>query len=251
MFNKNPLVSIVTVVFNGETVLEKTIQSIVSQSYQNIQYIIIDGASKDNTLSIIKKYETRISYWISEPDKGIYDAMNKGLAAATGEYVWFMNAGDSIYSASTLEQIIKKHGNSGDAYYGETQVVGEQGSTIGMRRLSVPEKLTWKNLKMGMVVCHQSIIIKKEYTSPYNLNYPASADIDWIIHALKKSNTIINTHLIITNFLSGGSSSKNIIQSNIERFKIMVYYYGWISTLLNHFIIGVKFTWFYLRHRRI
>src|SRR5688572_4810851 len=96
-----PLLSIITVVYNGEQLLEKTILSILNQTYTNIEYLIIDGRSKDRTVDIIKKYENKISYWVSEPDKGIYDAMNKGMNAAKGDYIWFINAGDVIHAQNT------------------------------------------------------------------------------------------------------------------------------------------------------
>ena len=100
--------SIVTVVFNGENYLERTIKSIVNQTYKNVEYIIIDGNSKDGTLAIIDKYKENISYWISEPDKGIYDAMNKSLDLITGDFVWFINAGDEIHDNKTIENLIKQ-----------------------------------------------------------------------------------------------------------------------------------------------
>lgn len=100
-----PLISIVTVVFNGEKTLEKTIQSVLNQTYNNIEYIIIDGGSTDRTLEIIKKYEDKIDYWQSEPDKGIYDAMNKGIGLATGDWINFMNAGDYFYKESVIENV--------------------------------------------------------------------------------------------------------------------------------------------------
>lgn len=248
--DKRPLVSIITVVYNGEKHLENTINSIINQSYKNIEYIIIDGASKDRTIEIIKRYESKISKWISEPDKGIYDAMNKGLQIAKGDYVWFINAGDEIYSSDTLKNIFDKSTTFADIYYGETEEMEESGERIGMRRLKTPEQLTWKNLSMGMVVCHQSIIVKKEIIENYNINYKYSADIDWMINVLKKSEGIINTKLILSKFKTGGISRNNIIKSLKERFKIMAKHYGFFTTLFNHFIIGTKFIFFVLRNRR-
>lgn len=246
-----PLISIITVVFNGEKHLEKTILSVTNQTYKKIEHIIVDGASKDQTLGIIKKHESKITKWISEPDNGIYDAMNKGLAMATGNYVWFINAGDVIFSNETLEKMLKKAPQENvDVFYGKTLDVKENGEEVGMRRLKSPETLTWKSFSMGMVVCHQSILIKKEICSSYNLNYKISADIDWIINALKKSNCIVNTQLVLSKFQHGGLSRNNIQKALMERFKIMIHYYGFFPTLLNHFIIGTKFFVFVLRNRR-
>src|SRR5690554_4553164 len=100
-----PKISIITVVFNGEKVLEKTMKSVFSQNYDNIEYVIIDGGSSDGTLKLIEKHKDRITYWSSEPDRGIYDAMNKGLKNSSGDYVWFLNAGDEIYAADTLHKV--------------------------------------------------------------------------------------------------------------------------------------------------
>lgn len=101
----NPLITVITVVYNGEKYLEETILSVINQSYENIEYIIIDGGSTDGTLDIIKKYEDKIAYWVSEKDKGIYDAMNKGIKTATGEWLNFMNAGDHFYSRDILAKL--------------------------------------------------------------------------------------------------------------------------------------------------
>lgn len=248
--NLKPLISIITVVFNGKSKIEKTIKSIIEQTYKPFEYIIIDGASNDGTLEIIKKYEKDISYWKSEVDKGLYDAMNKGLQAAKGEYVWFINAGDEIYSKDTLKEVMSSSAIPADVYYGETLEVDENRNVIGMRRLKTPEKLNWKSLSMGMLVCHQSIIIKKSIVDNYNLNYKYCADIDWIIRALKKSVSVINTKLIISKFETGGFSRKNTVKGLKERFRIMSHYYGFIPTLFNHFIIGTKFLFFVLLHRR-
>ena len=115
-----PLITVVTVVRNGEKTLEETILSVINQTYANIEYIIIDGASTDSTLDIIKKYEDRIDYWMSEPDDGIYYAMNKGIDLATGEWINFMNSGDSFYSNTVLQNIFENEYIDADIIYGDT-----------------------------------------------------------------------------------------------------------------------------------
>src|ERR1700712_4186557 len=101
-----PTVSIITITYNAEPFLERTIQSILAQTATDYEYVVIDGASKDGTVAIIKQYEHCITSWVSEPDKGLYDAMNKGLHRASGQYVWFMNAGDELYDSQTLSNLL-------------------------------------------------------------------------------------------------------------------------------------------------
>lgn len=161
---QQPKISVITVVYNGATLIERTIQSVLLQTYSNIEYLIIDGASTDGTLEKIQPYKSNINYFVSEPDSGIYDAMNKGLKAATGEYVWYMNAGDTIYNKDTLSSVFK-NATDADIYYGDTEEVDIDGKKVRMRRMRYPENLSFKSFKMGMVVSHQSIIIKKEITS--------------------------------------------------------------------------------------
>ncbi len=244
-----PLLSIITVVFNSENFLEKTILCVKSQTYDNIEYIIIDGNSSDSTLDIIKKYNDFIDFWISEPDKGLYDAMNKGIEYAKGDFLWFLNSGDLIYSNNTVEEIFKNFTNS-DIYYGETMMIDHNGENIGMRRLKTPEKLTWKSLKKGMVICHQAIIVKSILASKYDLNYKFSADFEWVLKALKQSRKITNTHQIVAKYLQEGLSRKNIKNSLKERFNIMVKYYGVIPSVFNHIPIIIKFFYFLFRNRR-
>jgi glycosyltransferase involved in cell wall biosynthesis len=245
-----PKISIITVVYNNAEGIAKTIFSIRNQTYKNIEYIIIDGDSKDNTLQVINQNSDIVSFLLSEPDNGLYDAMNKGLALATGDYVCFLNSGDTFYSNNTIEKVFENISGFPDVIYGETMIVDDNGNKIGLRRLKAPENLTWKSFKIGMLVCHQSVYVKKDIAVPYNLNYKLSADFDWVIKALKKAETVYNTHLILTRFLDGGINKKNIGKGLFERFKIMANYYGLIPTTIMHIPIGLKFFWYYFRNKR-
>jgi glycosyltransferase involved in cell wall biosynthesis len=238
--NKTPLVTIITVVFNSKEFLEGTITSILQQSYKNIEFIIIDGGSTDGTIDIIKKYSSQIAYWSSEPDKGIYDAMNKGIAASKGDYLWFINSGDQIYSADTLEKTIEVSEKCADVYYGETEIVDESGDKLRMRRHKAPEVLTWKSFRTGMMVSHQSIIVRKNLTPLYDLKYKVSADIDWCLKILKKSEIICNSHLILSKIVKQGFSKKFQKTSLKERFWIMAKNYGFFTTVFYHFVIAVR-----------
>ena len=233
---KAPVVSIITITYNAEKFLEKTIQSVLAQTYPHIEYIIIDGGSKDGTIDIIKRYEARLGQWISEPDKGIYDAMNKGLARATGEYVWFMNAGDEIFAPETTEKIMQSL--PADIYYGETEFRDLERKYLGLRSevtpLKLPAKMTWRSLQMGLMVCHQAIIVRRSIAPLYDLAHPYSADIDWVIRSLKNAQTITNVNATVAIYLQGGFSRRNLRKSLLDRFAILRKHYGLLPTLWNH-----------------
>lgn len=238
--SNTPKITIITVVFNAEALIERTLKSILCQSYRNLELLIIDGKSTDNTLGIVHKYQGDRTKIISEKDKGIYDAMNKGITNASGDYIIFINAGDELYSQTTLEDILATHQDA-DVYYGNTAVVDINGNILGDRRLSPPKKLTWKSLKFGMRVSHQSILAKKQIIPKYDLKYKISADIDWTIRLLKEANQIVNTHLYISKFLEGGVSTEKRKLGLKERFAIQKKHYGLLLTLLNHGVIILRF----------
>ncbi len=235
-----PKISIITVVFNAEKLIEKTILSVINQTYKNIEFVIIDGASTDKTLAIAEKYNEKISKLISEKDNGIYDAMNKGLRIATGDYVLFLNAGDELFESSTIETIFSKNNNA-DIYYGNTAVVDNKGNIIADRRLKPPTKLTWKSLKYGMCVSHQSFIAKRLLCDFYNTDYKISSDIDWVINVLKQAEVVVNTNNYVSKFLQGGTSQKHRNSALWERFKIMTKHYGFFQTIINHIYILLRY----------
>ncbi len=234
----HPKFSIITVTYNAEKVLEDTIQSVVFQTYRNVEYILVDGNSKDNTLAIIHKYRDRITHIISEPDKGLYDAMNKGIHLATGDYVCFLNAGDELHDPETLQKMTYtlKGKELPDVIYGETAIIDDKGHFIRMRRLSAPDQLTWKSFKQGMLVCHQAFFARRilAIQNLYDLQYRFSADFDWCIRIMKQSQTLHNTRLILIDYLNEGMTSRNHKASLKERFRIMTKHYGWLRTLLQH-----------------
>ena len=238
MNNPHPKFSIITVTYNAGKVLEDTIQSVVFQTYRNVEYIIVDGGSTDNTLDVVHKYQERISKVISEPDKGLYDAMNKGIRMATGDYLCFLNAGDELHENETLQKIVYtlKGKELPDVIYGETAIVDEEGHFLHMRRLSTPEHLHWKSFKQGMLVCHQAFFARRELAlaNPYDLRYRFSADFDWCIRIMKQSKNLHNTHLTLIDYLNEGMTTQNHKASLKERFRIMTKHYGWISTILHH-----------------
>ena len=166
--------SVITVTFNAEQTLERTLKSVCLQSYPEIEHIIVDGLSTDHTIDLIHKYDNDKLLWTSEPDNGLYDAMNKGIKMATGDYLCFLNAGDTFFANNTVELIIQSD-SSADIIYGETAIVDNEGNFLHMRRLKAPDKLTWKSFKQGMLVCHQAFIVKREITEQYDLEYKFSS----------------------------------------------------------------------------
>lgn len=244
-----PCLSVITVVYNNAKDIERTMLSVLGQSYPDIQYIVIDGLSTDGTLEIINQYEDRIAMIVSEKDNGIYDAMNKGLALATGDYVLFMNSGDEIYSPDTVEKVFDSSPDA-DIYYGETEMYDENWVSLGRRRHRVPDRLTFKSFRYGMSVSHQAIYIRRSITSPYDLQYELSADIDWILTSLKKARKIVNTGRYVAKYMVGGMSKKKHRQSLEERFRIFTKHYGLLPNLINHILIAANLALYYLIHRR-
>jgi glycosyltransferase involved in cell wall biosynthesis len=253
--SNTPFFSVITITFNAEEFIKQTVESILSQDFNDFEYIIIDGASKDRTLEIINSYEDKFrkkgikTSCYSEPDKGLYDAMNKGIKKASGRYIWFINAGDTIAESDVADKVFKStNDNLPDFIYGETNIVDNEGRIMGSRRLKAPEKLDWKSFRHGMLVCHQSMIVKREIAPAFDLKYRYSSDIDWTIRALKKSESIYNTHMILSHFLDGGVSKKKMKASLKERFQIMSEYYGFLPTALRHFWFIIRAAWFKLIH---
>ena len=238
-----PLFSIITVTYNAVDTLERTIRSVISQR-EHIEYIIIDGGSTDGTQEIVDVYKSYISYFVSEKDSGIYDAMNKGLKAATGEYVWFLNAGDTIHFdtfSNDISERISQMPSLPDIIYGETAIVDNTGRFIQMRRLHAPDKLKLSSFKMGMLVCHQSFIVKRDITQPYDLKYRFSSDYDWCIKCIRKAKNIYNSGIVVSDYLSEGMTTANRKASLKERCEIMKKNYGALQVIFLHGWFAFRF----------
>ena len=149
----NPTFTIVTIVYNDKVGIDKTIQSVINQTFLDFEYIIIDGASNDGTIDIIKNYKNDIDIFVSEPDKGIYDAMNKGIKLARGKWINFMNSGDVFFNNQVLENLNKLNDNGYDAMYGSCKKVYDN----GVEKIVEPKKL--EKLTKGMVFSHQCLFV--------------------------------------------------------------------------------------------
>lgn len=231
-----PLVSIITITYNAANELLPTMRSVAEQSFKDFEHIIIDGASSDNTLEVARMNATANLKILSEPDKGLYDAMNKGLRMATGKYVLFLNAGDAFHSPDVLSCYAKAAGSDPDIIYADTVIVDSDRKVIGPRHLSVPECLTFKSFSKGMLICHQAFMVKRKIAPEFNLTYRFSADYDWTVKCIAASDPqkCKNLHMIAIDYLTAGTTDKNKWRSLRERFKIMSHYYGFIPTTLNH-----------------
>ncbi len=215
--------------------MERTLQSVIKQTYPNIEYIIVDGNSKDKTLEIVKKYQKHISKWISEEDKGLYDAMNKGIRLATGEYVQFLNAGDELAYETVLEEIMEKCAGA-DFIYGYTLRVNEDKSqmTGWHKKTPAPEELSDKSFLNGMVICHQAMLVKRSIAPEYDLQWKLSGDIDWSIRTLQKTKTKCLFDSVMIYFLEGGVSDAQRKKSLKERWKLLQKHFGFFPTLNSH-----------------
>ena len=242
-------ISIITVVYNSEKYIRRTIESIVGQDYPAVEYIIIDGKSKDSTMEIVNEYRDRIAVVISEPDKGLYDAMNKGLRLATGDYVLYINSGDALSSPTLLTDIFGNAPADSDVIYSDTHITDEDGNILHSRRHRPPEKLSWKDFKRGMLVCHQSFIARRTLCSEYDTNYRYAADYDWCLNVLLKSKVITNYGKVISLFMDGGQTKRTIVPGLKERYRIMCKHYGKVKATFWNFLLGIKFGWWMIWHR--
>lgn len=245
--DNKPLFSIITVTYNAENTVLPTLQSVDSQTCGDYEHLIIDGASKDKTMEIVNAHSSKKRTATSEPDKGIYDAMNKGISIARGKYLIFLNAGDKFHSETTLQTVadtIKANKFPG-VVYGQTQLVDAFGNRIADRHLRAPEDLTYKSFAEGMMVCHQAFIAYARLAPMYDLRFKYSADYDWCIQCLQHSRKNVLIDDILIDYLNEGMTTANHRASLIERFKIMCYYFGTFPTVMRH----IKFIPRYLKRR--
>ena len=249
--------TIVTCTFNAEHELQRTLDSVFHQSYADVEHLILDGLSSDRSVEMAQTYKQRSDEaWTghevvvcSERDSGLYDAMNKGIARATGDYIVFLNAGDTFPSEATLEHIAHSIGD-GEALpgviYGDTDIVNDEGRFLRHRRLQPPAKLTWRSFRNGMLVCHQAFyaLTTLAKDNPYNLNYRFSADVDWCIRVMKEAERrhlmLKNVDEVVVNYLDGGMTEKNHRASLRERFSVMRRHYGLPLTLIMHVWFAVR-----------
>ena len=220
-----PLVTVITVVFNGADNLEKTLLNVLDQTYNNVEYIVVDGGSTDGTLDIIRKYDHAIDYWVSEKDGGIYDAMNKGIRLATGEWVNFMNSGDLFYENTTLDKIGFKYRPNFSILYGDIQTFSKR-NQFNVRKVS--GSVSVQNLVMKMPICHQSMFVTLQsfkHIGLFDTNYKICADHDWLVKALLAGQQASYVKECIALCNLDGVSSTSIFQRKRERLAIALIHF--------------------------
>ncbi|MBQ9215309.1 MAG: glycosyltransferase [Prevotella sp.] len=255
-------ITYVTITYNAAAVLQRTLDSILQQDYPEIVHLIIDGASTDDTLKMVDAYIERSNVagnghrvqLMSEPDEGIYDAMNKGLRSLDGDYVCFLNAGDFLPASDTVSRIAEKvpvgEGNLPAVLYGDTDIVDGEGRFLHHRRLSPPENLSWKSFRQGMLVCHQAFYARTDFAiaTSYDQTYRYSADVDWCIRvmkaAAKEKVPLLNLHMVVANYTEEGQTTLHHRESLWERYRVMERHYGRLQTFLLHcwFVVRALFT---------
>jgi glycosyltransferase involved in cell wall biosynthesis len=250
---ENPLVTIITVVFNGEKYLEETILSVINQTYNNVEYIIIDGGSTDGTLEIIGKYENAIDYWVSEPDQGIYDAMNKGIKLATGQFIGIVNSDDTIYP-STVQSVVSAFEAKPEAQYtfGKVELARENGQIYGIAQSNPNKQLKDFTKNISMPFPHMTIYARREIyklIGLFNTKYRLSADYDFCLKLIKQK--ILNVEITesIGFFRCGGRSggiktwidTKEVLVDN-SLWSIFSYKLVCSSILKSYFVRIVPFT---------
>ncbi len=235
-----PVISIITVTYNAAEVLPPTMRSVASQMAGlpegSIEHLIIDGASTDGTPQIALSNPVPGMRVVSEPDRGLYDAMNKGLRLARGHYVLFLNAGDAFHGEGALRDFLEAAQTGADIVFGDTVLVDRERHVTGPRHLSTPERLDKDSFSHGMLVCHQAMLVRRELTVEYDLYWRFSADYDWCIRCIERSDPArnVNLHRVTTEFLDEGTTADNKKASLLERLRIMGHHYGWPVTLWRH-----------------
>ncbi|MGA7104656.1 MAG: glycosyltransferase family 2 protein [Candidatus Deferrimicrobiaceae bacterium] len=226
-----PLISVITVVYNSDKFLEEAIRSVFNQEYDNIEYLIIDGGSTDGTLDIIRKYQDRIDHWVSEPDNGIYDAMNKGIALASGDLIAFLNS-DDRYEPGALEQVARAYvdqANQDVVIAGKWNLLFEDSDLV----INASPSLRFHT---GMPISHQAMVVPKkvyENHKGFNTAYRFAADLDLVVRLYVNKGRFLFIDAVIVSFRTFGASDKHyrdsvreasaIIRKNLPRRTYMAY----------------------------
>lgn len=238
-----PRITVITVCLNELEAFKRTLKSIDDQECRDFEWIIIDGASTDGTREELSQQNAEWIRFISEEDDGIYDAMNKGLKRARGEWIWFMNAGDQFLDSSSIRRVVDASG-SFDIVFGEVAVENSQREIIGTRSEvtphNLPAELRKEQFQRGMVVSHQAFVVRRCIVPMFrNDKYALSADLDWMLTILETKRPSINVGKI-ARIARLGQTMQNWKRSQFERFLILSRHFGYIMTIVNHMHIAFR-----------
>ena len=232
-----PKISVVTVCYNAAETIEQTMQSVINQTYENIEYIIIDGGSTDGTVEIIKKYADKIAYWVSEPDKGIYDAMNKGIKVATGEWIGFLNSGDFYLDSNVLSSLIYKSLSykHPDVIYGYTVYSFKYGKFVG-------RKLPLSKFRKTMPFGHPSTFVRTELMkeSLFDCSYKIAADYNFLYNLYTSNKQFCFVDVIVTDFESETGVSNKSLFLTMKETAIINGSYGSIGYMIHYCKVAVN-----------
>ena len=253
--------TVVTITYNAAAVLQRTLDSVLRQTYKGVEHLIVDGASTDDTLALAEAYKQQSDasdqghkvIIQSEPDHGIYDAMNKGLTQASGDYIVYMNAGDFFPQDNTLELIAQQcqlnqtpSAELPAVLYGNTDIVDQQGHYLHPRRLQPPAQLSWRSFRQGMLVCHQAFYARTDIAKnvQYDTRYRYSADVDWCIRIMREAERmglpLYNINMVVANYTEEGQTTQHHRESLRERYRVMARHYGHVQTFLLHCWFAVR-----------
>jgi glycosyltransferase involved in cell wall biosynthesis len=220
-----PHISVITINFENLKELQKTFSSVVSQTYQDLEYIVIDGGSQDGTVNFLQEHSTALSYWVSEKDNGIYDAMNKGVKVAKGEWIVFMNSGDLFFQDSTIEQIAPYLDRVNDVVYGGFELISDD--EYGYRTSQgqpADLSLIWHQIP----TCHQSVFVKRKLQSqyPFNTSLNWCADHDFLARLYQLGSKFQEIPIIVSKFDASGGKVRDLLTYTTERWSICRKYFG-------------------------
>lgn len=238
--NPQPLISVITVVFNGAEYIEQTIRSVLNQTYQNIEYIVIDGGSQDGTIDIIKKYSDRIGTWISEPDKGIYDAINKGIDRCNGVLISTLNSDDYYSNDDVVQRIVDRYDETIGIYYGDVKIVERDTGSASYTRYANLSKIRY-----GMYLNHPATFIRAELYKrfgTYSMQYKIAADYDMLLQLFLEKCRFSYIKDEMVSMRDGGVSieqgllaKSEVLQVRKQRLPPVVYFYTRFIQYLSSF----------------
>jgi glycosyltransferase involved in cell wall biosynthesis len=225
---KRPVITVITVVYNAVSLVEDTIKSVISQRYDDVEYILVDGGSTDGTVDIIKSYEKNIAHWVSESDKGIYDAMNRAIDMASGDWINFLNAGDTFFSEYSVEQMVANLSCSVSVVYGDSMIKDGTHLFVARAKQMSPTNLIFWGTR---TVCHQAMFVRRSVCVHYNIKYILKAELDWYFELLERGAQVKYVPMPVCIYALGGLSDRLFKLEMTETIKVMIKRHSFLAML--------------------